>query len=76
MVAMGSILMKRSQGENRRFERGKNISISEIKNAQAAGAKTVIIYNSKTKPLAIRPVKPKHITIPAAGMKKKTGKLY
>ncbi|OAZ69790.1 Lactocepin [Bacillus subtilis] len=64
---------KEAKGKIAVLREGK-ISVSQkLKNAQAAGAKTVIIYNSKTKPLAIRPVKPKHITIPAAGMKKEDG---
>lgn len=67
--------VKEAKGKIAVIREGK-ISVSQkIKNAQDAGAKAVIIYNRKTKPLAIRPVKPKHTTIPTAGMKKKTEKL-
>ncbi|WP_416042620.1 M20/M25/M40 family metallo-hydrolase [Bacillus subtilis] len=64
---------KEAKGKIAVMREGK-ISVSQkLKNAQDAGAKAVIIYNSKTKPLAIRPIKPKHITVPAAGMKKEDG---
>ncbi|QQF63489.1 M20/M25/M40 family metallo-hydrolase [Bacillus mojavensis] len=68
-----SLEVKEAKGKIAVIREGK-ISVSQkIKNAQDAGAKAVIIYNRKTKPLAIRPVKPKHTTIPTAGMKKEDG---
>ncbi len=68
-----SLEVKEVKGKIAVIREGKISVAQKLKNAQDAGAKAVIIYNSKTKPLAIRPIKSKQITIPAAGMKKEDG---
>ncbi|ATO27543.1 LytTR family transcriptional regulator [Bacillus atrophaeus] len=65
--------LKGAEGRIAVIREGKIPVSQKIKHAEKANAAAVIIYNHKTKPLAIRPNKEKNITIPAAGMKKEDG---